>query len=176
MLIESSPDDLDLGPDHYDMDPDDCPNLDEEFEPWDEPVDGDWLVSMVMSVDTTFSISEIENVLREPKKVLNGVGQKTIVRLEELAYEKLPKYPETGDDMRDGILDCAADDAGNIPWLQCLTLYHAVDFFFEFRTIACDSEEQFAKFVFAFASANWWTARWQELVKEHGNRTLDFLI
>jgi hypothetical protein len=176
MLIESSPEDADFSPEHYEMDPDDCPNMDEEFEPWDEPIDGDWLVSMVMSVDTAFSISEIESVLREPKKILNGINQKTIYRLEDLAWEHLSRYPITGDNLRDDILDCAVDDPRNIPWLQCLTLYHAVDYFYEFRTIACFSEEKFEKFIFAFASANWWTARWRELVKEYGDRTVDFLV
>ena len=85
-------------------------------------------------------------------------------------------YPVTCDNLRDDILDCAADDPRNIPWLQCLALYHAVDFFHDFRTIGCYSEDQFAQFIFSFASANWWSARWQELVREHGDRTLDFLI
>lgn len=176
MLIESGPEDADFGPEHYDIDPADCPGYYEEFESCDEPIDGAWLVSMVMSVDTAFSVSEIECVLREPKKVLNGINQKAIDRLEDLAWEHLSRYPITGDNLRDDILDCAADDPRTVPWLQCLTLYHAVDFFYEFRTIACDSEEQFEKFIFAFASANWWTARWRELVKEYGDRTLDFLV
>lgn len=176
MLIESSPDDLDLGPDHYDMDPADCPGYYEELEPPDEPIESDWLVSMIMGLDTAFSISEIESVLREPKKVLNGINQKTIDRLEKLANEKLPRYDETGDPLRDDILDCAADDPRNVPWLQCLVLYHAVDSFYRFRHIVCYSEEQLLKFVSAFADTNWWVARWQELVKEYGDLTLDFLV
>lgn len=176
MLIESSPDDLDLGPDHYDMDPADCPGYYEELEPQDEPIEADWLVSMVMGLDTAFSISDIESLLREPKKMLNGIGQNTIARLEQLAYEKLLRYEDTGDSLRDEILDCAADDPRNVPWLQCLALYHAVDFFYEFRTIACIREERLLKFISSFASACWWTARWQELVKEYGDRTVDFLV
>jgi hypothetical protein len=176
MLIESSPEDADLSPDSYDIDPADCPGYYEEMEPPDEPIDGDWLVSRVMEVDTAFSISEIESVLREPKKILNGINQRTIDWLEELAHEKLLRYPATGDNLRDDILDCAADDAGNIPWLQCLALYYAVYFFHDFRTIACYSENQLLQFISSFASANWWTARWQELVKEYGDRTLDFLV
>ena len=176
MLIESSPDDLDLGPDHYDMDPADCPGYYEELEPCDEPIEGDWLVSMIMGLDTAYSISEIENLLREPKKILNGINQKTIARLEDLAYEKLLRYEDTGDSLRDDILDCAAEDPRNVPWLQCLTLYHAVDFFYEFRTIACFSEERLLKFISSFASACWWSARWKELLDEYGDRTVDFLV
>ena len=175
MIIEGHPDD-DFGPEHYDIDPADCPNLDEELEPPDEPLDGEWLVSMIMSLDTAYSIVEIESLLREPKKILNGVDQKTIARLEERAWESILGYPVTCDNLRDDILDCAADDPRNVPWLQCLALYHAVDYFHDFRTIGCYSEGQFAKFVFSFASANWWAARWQELVREHGDRTLDFLV
>lgn len=176
MLIESGPDDLDLGPEHYDIDPADCPGYYEELEPCDEPIEGDWLVSMVMSLDTAFSISEIESLLREPKKILNGINQKTIDRLEDLAHKKLLWYPGTDDNLRDDILDCAADDPRNVPWIQCLALYHAVHFFHDFRTIACYSEDQLLQFVSAFARANWWSARWKELVKEYGDRTVDFLV
>ena len=176
MIIESNPGEGDFGPEHYDIDPADCPNLDEELEPPDEPIDGEWLVSMIMSLDTAYSIAQIESLLREPKKILNGVDQKTFDKLEELGWERLLGYPVTCDGLRDDILDCAADDPRNIPWLQCLALYHAVDYFHDFRTIGCYSEDQLAQFVFAFASANWWSARWHELVREHGDRTLDFLV
>lgn len=76
MIIEGKPEDVDLSPEHYDIDPSDCPNLYEELEPPDEPLDGKWLVSMIMSLDTAYSIVEIELLLREPKKILNGVDQK----------------------------------------------------------------------------------------------------
>ena len=82
-----------------------------------------------------------------------------------MAWESILGYPVTCDNLRDDILDCAADDPQNIPWLQCLALYHAVDYFHDFRTIGCYSEVQFAQFVFSFASANWWAALWQELVR-----------
>ena len=78
--------------------------------------------------------------------------------------------------LRDDILNCAADDPRNIPWLQCFALYKANKFFHDFRTIKCYSENQFEQFILSFVSANWWSARWQELVKEYGDRTLDFLI
>ena len=164
MIIDGRPENVNLGLDYSDM------------EPPDEPIDVEWLISMVMGLDTAFSIVEIESLLREPKKILNGVDQKTIARLEERAWESILGYPVTCDNLRDDILDFAADDPRNVPWLQCLALYHAVDYFHDFRTIGCYSEDQFAKFVFSFASANWWAALWQELVREHGDRTLDFLI
>jgi hypothetical protein len=176
MFIEGNPEDDDFGPDHYDMDPSDCPNFDEEPEPSDEPLDGDWLISVVTSLDTVFSIAEIESVLREPKKILKGIDRKTIDRLEELAWENLLGYPSTCHTLRDDILDCAADDARSVPWIQVLALLHAVDSFHNFRHIGCYSEDQLAQFVVAFANANWWVARWQDLVKEYGDRTLDFLI
>ena len=44
MITESGPDEAGLGPDDYDFDPPDLPEIDEEFEPWVEPVDRDLLV------------------------------------------------------------------------------------------------------------------------------------
>ena len=35
MIIEGRPDEADLGPDDYDFDPPDLPEIDEEFEPWE---------------------------------------------------------------------------------------------------------------------------------------------
>jgi len=164
MIIDGRPENVNLGLDYSDT------------EPPDEPIDVEWLVSMVMGLDTAFSIVEIESLLREPKKILNGVDQKTIDKLEDLGWERLLGYPVTCDTLRDDILDCAADDPQNIPWLQCLTLYHAVYFFHDFRTIGCYSEVRFAEFISAFANATWWSARWQELLREYGDQTLDFLI
>ena len=76
MIIEGKPEDVDLSPEHYHIDPSDCPNLYEELEPPDEPLDGEWLVSMVISLDTAYSIAQIESLLREPKKILNGCIKK----------------------------------------------------------------------------------------------------
>ena len=176
MIIEGKPGEIDFGPDDYDMDPPDCPETDEEFEPWEEPIDRDRLVSMVMSLDTAYSIAQIESLLREPKKILSGVDQKTFDRLEDLALEKIPGYQLTCEGLRDDILECAADDPRNIPWLQFFALYSADYFLDDFRTTGCYSEHQFEQFIYSFANANWWAARWQELVREYGDRTLDFLI
>ena len=68
MIIEGKPEDVDFGPEHYDIDPADCPNLDEELEPPDEPLDGEWLVSMIMSLDTAYSIAQIESHIARTEK------------------------------------------------------------------------------------------------------------
>ena len=176
MITESGPDEAGLGPDDYDFDPPDLPEIDKEFEPWVEPVDRDLLVKAVMDLDTVLSISAIESLLRDQKNILKGINNNIIDRLEDLATNKIPEYECTCNKLRDDILNCAADDPRNIPWLQFFALYKANKFFREFRTIKCYSENQFEQFIWSFVGANWWSARWEELVVEYGDRTLDFLI
>jgi hypothetical protein len=171
MLIEIEGDDH--GPEPFEIYESDDPEV--ESEGPEDTYSDTQLAEMLMSANPELSVSEIDALLHEPRKLLQRLNRRDLQQIERDVLDLVPGYPITCDLTRNSIME-ASSDPKNVPKLQLVVLTRAVESFSSFVTIRCNDDHALEQFVIDYADAAWWSEIWQELVTTHGDQTPSFFV